>query len=279
MNLLLIRHGETVDNVAHRLAGVTDSALTPNGSLQAARLGAYLTSKHGENFTLTHIYSSDLQRAAKTAGAILEAQSAAIANGQNPLAEPRGVDEGNGDNASLEPAEDVLRLPDLREMDFGSEEGAPYRRAHSSRPDFENGRETTESMVARANRFLNQHLLPALVAVHMAPVASVVNVAIAVVSHGIFLQILRKQLMRHLRYLPDSRKVRWSNTGYFHLRFDPRTKWTDSRGLALWPYSIHGINVTTHLTGIRKTAAKDAAADGTQRRIDEFFKAGEGSAL
>ncbi|PWW73891.1 phosphoglycerate mutase-like protein [Tuber magnatum] len=262
MNLLLIRHGETVDNVAHRLAGVTDSALTPNGLLQAARLGAYLTSKRGENLTLTHIYSSDLQRAAKTAGAILEAQSAAIANGQKSL-----------------PAGDVLQLPDLREMNFGSQEGTPYRRAHSSLPDFENGRETTESMVARANRFLNQHLLPALVTVHMAPAASVVNVAIAVVSHGIFLQILRKQLMKHLRHLPDSRKVRWSNTGYFHLKFDPRTKWTDSRGLALWPYSIHGINVTTHLTGIKKIPAKDAAADGTQRRIDEFFKAGEGSAL
>ncbi|CAZ82586.1 unnamed protein product [Tuber melanosporum] len=274
MNLLLIRHGETVDNVAHRFAGVTDSALTPNGLLQAARLGDYLTSKRGENFTLTHIYSSDLQRAAKTAGAILEAQSAAITNGEKSLVALSGGGEGNGDNASLKPAGGVLQLPDLREMNFGSQEGTPYRQAYPPLPDFGNDRETTEAMVARANRFLSQHLLPALVTVHMAPDASLVNVAVAVVSHGIFLQVLRKQLMKHLRYLPDSRKVRWSNTGYFHLKFDPRTKWTDSRGLELWPYSIQGIDVTAHLAGTKKTSA-----DGTQRKIDGFFKPGEGSAL
>lgn len=257
---------------------MTDSALTPNGVLQAARLGAYLTSRQGENFTLTHIYSSDLQRAAKTAGAILEAQSAAIDSGRKSLVGLSGSDEGNGDNAPLEPANDVLQLSDLREMNFGSQEGTPYRQTHPPLPDFKNDRETTESMVARANRFLNQHLLPALVTVHMASVSPAENVAIAVVSHGIFLQILRKQLMKHLRYLPDSRKVRWNNTGYFHLKFDPRTKWTDSRGLALWPYSIRGINVTAHLASTKKTPARDVA-DGTQTKIDEFFKPGEGSAL
>ncbi|RPB00951.1 phosphoglycerate mutase-like protein [Choiromyces venosus 120613-1] len=261
MNLLLIRHGETVDNLARRLAGVTDSALSPNGLIQAAKLGAHLISKDGENLTLTHIYSSDLQRAANTAGAILEAQSASIANGQKSLAALNGEDEGNGDNTSLEPAKHVLQLPDLREMNFGLREGAPYSQAHSPLPDFDPGRETTESMVARANQFLNQHLLPALVMVHMAPVTSGANVAIAVVSHGIFLQILRKQLMKHLRYLPDSRKVRWRNTGYFHLKFDPRTKWTDSRGLALWPYSIRGINVTTHLTEERAALEKQCCLD------------------
>lgn len=257
---------------------MTDSALTPNGLLQAARLGAYLTGGQGENFTLTHIYSSDLQRAAKTAGAILEAQSAAIDSGRKPLVGLSEADEVNSDNAPLEPAKDILQLSDLQEMSFGSQEGTPYGRAHPPLPDFKNDRETTESMVARANRFLNQHLLPTLVTVHMASVSPAVNVAVAVVSHGIFLQILRKQLMKHLRYLPDSRKVRWSNTGYFHLKFDPRTKWTDSRGLALWPYSIRGINVTVHLASVKRTPARDVA-DGTQRKIDEFFKPGEGSAL
>ncbi|KAM3468559.1 hypothetical protein MY5147_007828, partial [Beauveria neobassiana] len=42
MRLLLIRHGETVDNVAGIFAGVRDSALTTHGVLQAGRLGGHL---------------------------------------------------------------------------------------------------------------------------------------------------------------------------------------------------------------------------------------------
>lgn len=73
MRLLLIRHGETVDNVAGVYAGSRDSALTAHGVLQAGRLAAHLA----EHVEVDRMFSSDLQRAAITAQAILDAQKRA----------------------------------------------------------------------------------------------------------------------------------------------------------------------------------------------------------
>lgn len=60
-NLILIRHGETVDNVARIMQGQTPGRLTPRGVEQARALGAQLAGEHIDTFV-----SSDLRRAVDT---------------------------------------------------------------------------------------------------------------------------------------------------------------------------------------------------------------------
>ncbi|KAK6345681.1 hypothetical protein TWF718_007590 [Orbilia javanica] len=71
MKILFIRHGETTDNLRHVYAGVTDSSLTSHGVLQTARLATHIGTTIPP---LTHIFSSPLSRAKKTAEAIYEEQ-------------------------------------------------------------------------------------------------------------------------------------------------------------------------------------------------------------
>ncbi|GAC1400106.1 MAG: alpha-ribazole phosphatase [Ktedonobacteraceae bacterium] len=65
MRLIVVRHGETLYNIQHRITGQSDVPLSPLGERQAELVGAYL-----EKETLDLIVSSDLQRARATAQAI-----------------------------------------------------------------------------------------------------------------------------------------------------------------------------------------------------------------
>ncbi|OAA35614.1 proteinrelated to alpha-ribazole-5'-phosphate phosphatase [Beauveria brongniartii RCEF 3172] len=76
MRLLLIRHGETVDNVAGIFAGVRDSALTTHGVLQAGRLGGHLAARFPSS--VRAVFTSDLQRAARTAAAGVACRSSRV---------------------------------------------------------------------------------------------------------------------------------------------------------------------------------------------------------
>src|SRR5207253_2117480 len=85
--LLLVRHAQTVDNVANRLSGWTDSDLTPLGEAQVALLADHFNRAHGHTAA---IYASPLIRARRTAEAI------GALTGRDPVFDP-----------------------DLREMHFG----------------------------------------------------------------------------------------------------------------------------------------------------------------
>jgi len=61
--LILVRHGQTLHNVAGKIAGWTDSPLSDVGLDQAERLGTYVA----EHYVLDALYSSPLQRARRTA--------------------------------------------------------------------------------------------------------------------------------------------------------------------------------------------------------------------
>ena len=63
----IVRHGETDWNVAGRMQGQADIHLNDTGCLQAAELAALL-----QHVPFTSCYSSDLQRAYKTAKIILD---------------------------------------------------------------------------------------------------------------------------------------------------------------------------------------------------------------
>lgn len=64
-SLILIRHGETVWNTERRMQGHRDSPLTERGLWQARQLGLRL-----KDMGFGTLYSSDLPRAARTAGEI-----------------------------------------------------------------------------------------------------------------------------------------------------------------------------------------------------------------
>ena len=72
--LILVRHGETVHNVAGIAQGWNDSALSDRGARQVSALAQRLA-----NAGVTALYSSPLERAMSTARAIADATPPPIA--------------------------------------------------------------------------------------------------------------------------------------------------------------------------------------------------------
>ena len=91
MKLLIVRHGETVANTQSIVSGHLDTQLTPLGKKQAALIGERLKSEKIDLFL-----SSDLLRAVETASAITQHH-----------------------------AQDLIKLPILRERSWGEFEGKP----------------------------------------------------------------------------------------------------------------------------------------------------------
>jgi len=206
MRLLLVRHGETVDNVAAIYAGVRDSALTTHGVLQATRLAAHLAST---GVKISHIYSSDLQRAFKTAEAIQLAQSPSPAS--------------------------TTKLELLREQDFGYYEGKSYmertnhvsgktahRAAHAHEEGFQDV-ESKESMAARMEQFISSYLVEHFIKCDGGE-------TIVVVAHGIILAYLWRCILKKFDDVSVQSGIvvdrglerlgGWSNTGYLDLEIE-----------------------------------------------------------
>ena len=207
MRLLLVRHGETVDNVAGVYAGVRDSALTTHGVLQAGRLASHLS-----KIRISYIYSSDLQRAFKTAESIRLAQSPTLSS--------------------------TTQLELLREQDFGFYEGKSFleRQKGTNKSGKDAHRdinvnvqgfqdvESKESMKERADKFVELHLVE-----HLRTREE--HETVVIVAHGIILSYLWRSILRKfnaskvavlpgvqdrsgmaLEYLGG-----WSNTGFLDL--------------------------------------------------------------
>jgi broad specificity phosphatase PhoE len=98
---VIVRHGQTDWNVAHRFQGQSDTPLNAIGEAQARQAGQALAQAQGA--AIDAIITSDLQRARRTAEIITEALEAV------GLAVPEIVPE-----------------PRLREMSFGAWEGLTY---------------------------------------------------------------------------------------------------------------------------------------------------------
>lgn len=271
MHLLLIRHGETEHNVAGLLAGVTDSKLTNHGVLQAQRLGKFLAADRQLQFH--HIFASDLQRAWMTADEVRKGQA-------THLGRPTIVPE-------------VVKLDLLREQDFGSFELVPWQSKRSddafttkvpsaTDPDFK-PRETAEQMRDRADRFLDDYIMP-LTAVES-------DARVAIVSHGLFLSSLWRAFMarfltqnislgpdiapqgpgRPLEYIGS-----WSNTCYLEVTIDGRSgsDGVDADGaFTSKTMKVLAINRRDHLDNLKRTRGVGSAAyDARQQSLDGFFK-------
>ncbi|KXX78312.1 Adenosylcobalamin/alpha-ribazole phosphatase [Madurella mycetomatis] len=259
MRLFLVRHGETVDNVAGIYAGTRDSPLTSHGILQAGRLASHLASLGPAK----HIFSSDLQRAVETARAIVDAQPAPL-----PTA------------AAAVPQ--LIQLPELRERDFGTAEGKKFGVSLSDA-----GMETRAGMRKRAESFVQGWLEPLLSEEES-------EGAVVVVAHGLILgELLAVLLARFGSGLRDP-VTAWSNTGYTELVVEARlslAEGVEGEGEAApnesmppvpplrrqqqrqISMSVVGINVVKHLEGLKKTRGGIGSArfDKRQRTMESFF--------
>ncbi|MCJ1250643.1 hypothetical protein MMC30_007871 [Trapelia coarctata] len=209
-------------------AGVRDSALTIHGSLQAERLARHLAAT---GVRPMRIFSSDLQRAYKTAEAILLEQSKLKKDVKHGL--------------------DITQLPILREQDFGFYEGKPFsaRPRDSNKPGIENRRsehhsspgfkdvESKEAVAKRMSSFLEEYIVP-----HLREGISEREPVFVIVSHGNALSTMWRCLLK--RFASQSVRLGtgveikngtgtleylgpWSNTGYLLLDICPLTKSTN----------------------------------------------------
>ena len=125
--LLLIRHGETVDNVNKIMQGQTPGKLTPNGVEQARELAMRLKQEHIDAFV-----SSDLKRAVDTCVEI-------------------AAPHFDGDRAKA--LDSIMQTPLLRERDWGSFTGRFI-------PDLKDAKwtddiESQDDMLQRAAKFID----------------------------------------------------------------------------------------------------------------------------
>ncbi|PNP77732.1 hypothetical protein FNYG_08813 [Fusarium nygamai] len=234
MHLFLIRHGETVDNVANLYAGSRDSALTAHGVMQAQRLASHLS----EHVAIDRIFSSNLSRAVHTAQAILDAQKRA---------------------KDLK----LIQVPELREKDFGTGEGTKFGAATKHE-----GSETPLAMRKRVDVFLDEHLH------RLDEDSTVCIVAHGIILGTFYKALRdRTSSSAGPDAEPEGQasafvRPSWSNTGYIEalITRDSSDKHVHMRVLK--------INSADHLKGLRKTRGGIGSAkfDAKQKTMDSFFK-------
>lgn len=135
MDLYIVRHGETDWNVARKLQGQSDILLNKNG-IEKARI----TADALKNLELTHIFSSPLKRAYKTAEILRGKRAIEIVTDDRIKEISFGVDEG---------VEESVRRPEF--MNFFADP-IHYEPAE--------GGESYEQLWERAKEFIYQVLVP-----------------------------------------------------------------------------------------------------------------------
>ncbi|KAI1444318.1 phosphoglycerate mutase-like protein [Annulohypoxylon stygium] len=286
MRILLVRHGESIDNVAGLYAGSRDSPLTNHGVLQIKRLGAHLAKRQEAIGPIKYIFTSNLQRAFQTAEAVAEALLETQASSSN-------------DTSKSTTTVDVSRLSELREKDYGSSEGKKYgvKTDRGANDQVQSDSESHESMRVRVNRFVDSHLIP------IADTDTSKDITILIVAHGIILGVLLKVLLERFPPKPTpstsvslSESVAWSNTGVLQAKLQlsedlpaPNSSAklhdansTVSNGTVAHPVDSHKkvlqltielTNDVEHLNGLKKTKGGIGSAqfDSRQRTMDSFF--------
>ena len=182
--IILVRHGETKWNLLGRYQGQTDIALSDKGLQQAQMLA--------KRFAFPEIsaaYSSDLQRAYKTASCVADRFSL-------PVTEKAG----------------------LREMNFGEWEGLTYKQIAVQWPEamgtFFQRPDMLEIPGGEGFAVLQERAVKCIEEI----VASNVGKTVAVVAHGAILRtILTHVLHMPLRYVWT---IRQDNTAVNILRYD-----------------------------------------------------------
>ncbi|RMZ88886.1 hypothetical protein DV736_g3883, partial [Chaetothyriales sp. CBS 134916] len=261
---------------------------------KAERLGKALAETRGLRFT--HIFASTLQRAWITADSVQKHQSRLYQEDGNHQSVPQVAQSGL-----------------LLEQDFGSFELVKWSgttNRHFSLPDPDTPgfkpRETAEAMKWRADSFIKDFLLPLVIAEgEETTEATMDKVVVAVVSHGLFLQQLWKNLFMcfepgSVSLGPDTvipsisghqpsvvEVARWTNTAYLD-RTNNRESVTslpivaeattaENKTAAPANVLLHrhlrvlAINRSDHLSDLKRDGVGSSPYDFKQQSIKAFF--------
>jgi broad specificity phosphatase PhoE len=198
---------------------------------QAISLGEAL-----EIEAITHIFSSDLKRAYRTASAIAE---------HHPF---------------------VSVVPDklFREQDFGDLEGKPWRQTWTS--DMNNSTKShAKSENGEPKAAMNERATSAWnwVIQHADIFDNPSDLFIVIVSHGLFLSALFKTICVFYNS-PRPANIFWNNTAYLRFTVEPTRD---------PPFKIHRINETNHLTAVQrqKGGVGSSKYDESQKTMKDFF--------
>lgn len=265
--------------------------------MQARRLAAHLVASRPRIGPVTHLFSSDLRRAADTARAIADAQIQGVSEAETLTACCRRGD-GGPSSSSSNPLLPRL-VAELRERDFGSAEGKPFR-GGSVVSLAAAGAEPWDAMRERAERFVREHLEEVLARQLRAGEEG----AVVVVAHGVILDVLLRVLLARfgpaeLARLGEGRGgtrragqqlVAWSNTGYVEVAVEAVADAAPPEGLDVpkeavvapgdrgprrprISMTVVGVNVVLHLESLKRTRGGIGSAqfDKRQRTIESFF--------
>lgn len=272
-----------------RSAGSRNSPLSAHGVVQAKRLGVHLAGRRPETGPVSHIFSSNLDRALQTAEAIREALSI--------------VESASSTGIAL--AREIVQLEELREKDFGSLEGTrgrpvmvPEQQSESAAAsDRHVEPESFTALAGRATRFVDAVLLPLLEEL----VKQDATQSVVVVAHGIIQTHVWTQFLTAMTRVsgsavprPDVKPIEirpansfLANTGYHELiikrqaAFGPSAAVSEREGFRLYRspllgcfFSVTATNCVTHLAGLKRTKGGigNVALDSKQRTMDSFFK-------
>lgn len=209
-DLLVVRHGETDWNRAHRFQGQIDVPLNATGLAQAERLGQRLADE-----PLDVLLCSDLQRAAATAAAVARHRQARAPQTGAPLVAP-------------------LVDPLWREQAFGLLEGLDVPTIQQQHPQLWQQWVQHEADYAlpqggESNRMFHDRVMRALQAV----LARFAGQRVAIFSHGGVLDMLWREARGEP--LSGARRCEIPNTGINRLR------WTDDGRLVIvrWADAAH----------------------------------------
>lgn len=249
--------------------------MTNHGVLQAKRLGSHLARRRDAIGPIKKLFTSNLQRAYRTAEAIAEAQSSL------------------DNSSSTSEVSEVVQLPELREKDFGSSEGKKFgARQRGPGGDTQFDAETRDSMKNRIDRFLDVHLAPVV------DEYASMDACVVIVAHGIILGVLLKALLsryptKQMDSLYQHGKIlaAWSNTGVLQAKIKisgvaSESSVTEETEVSSAPsapklagdrvdlsMTVQFTNNVDHLQGLKKTKGGIGSAkfDAKQRTMDSFF--------
>ncbi|CAH7687241.1 histidine phosphatase superfamily [Phakopsora pachyrhizi] len=281
ITLTLIRHGESVDNLSHRWAGVKDSDLSNHGFNQAQSLSEYFKKK---SIRFTKIYCSDLQRARLTAQSVSNNQLQ-----QSSKTKPK--DSQKNDDEDDE--ESFLQvLPILREQNFGIAEGKPWNSGEFEFSTkffterdigFKDG-ESLNQVFGRAKRFFEDVIISKYLSNYSSDTQELKGsdldkkseeedeVNICIVSHGIFLAEFINVLKSMADRLEGPKIMsEMSNTGWTKIQLDsfyPSS--TSSPSISM---RVLITNHTDHLTDLTRQPGGIGSSkyDPKQSKLDSFF--------
>lgn len=187
LELVLVRHGETVGQSSIRLYGATDVALAPEGEEQVAVAGRALRGWLGSERSFDRVFTSPLIRAQRSAQVVL---------GEI------------GGPAAARLAEQVQVVEDFREVDFGDWEGWTWAEVEARDPDNHRrwaaegprftypGGESREAFVARVQAAVEPSLGAAF--------SSGAKRVLCVVHKGVIRAIAARLLAREVSSLGDA---------------------------------------------------------------------------